>query len=307
MTKPIIPLLNMREVQRLFDANILSNPELDFEKAFEDPIPFLLLEVSGNNKESVVFRAEYNVLILCVSGTCDKEIGIHSFIMQPQSIHWVKAGQLQSFSNQTEDVHCFILCFYTHLWKDFPVVVSTMEQLMNPDYDEVPNCNLNDHAFHQVLELFQKIDQEQRQKAPFYTAISGIIILEILYLIKRASLETSPKEKKKKRSAQQEKWLAFKKLVEKHFPTHKSVKEYADQLNITPKYLNEIVNRETGSSPMKHIQQRILAEARYLLAYTGLSVKEIAYLLQFESSAYFGKFFKAGTGSSPSAFRQKRK
>lgn len=116
--------------------------------------------------------------------------------MEPKSIHWVKAGQLQSFSNQTEDVRCFILCFYTHLWKDFPVVVSTLEQLINTDYDEVPNLKLNDHAFHQILELFRKIDLEQKQRAPFYTAISGVIILEILYLIKRSSIETLPKEKK---------------------------------------------------------------------------------------------------------------
>ncbi|SDI37608.1 helix-turn-helix domain-containing protein [Chryseobacterium jejuense] len=307
MTKPIIPLLTMQEVHRLFDANILSKPELNFGKIFADHAPFLLLEVVGNNKESIVFRAEYNALVLCVSGTCDKEVGMHSFKMKPKSIHWVKAGQLQSFNNQTEDVHCFILCFYTHIWKDFPVVVSTMEQLLNLEYDQVPNFNLDDHTFDQIFELYQKIDREQRQKASFYTAMSGLFILEILYLIKRSSLQAFTKDKEKKTSAQQDKWLAFKRLVEEHFQTHKSVKEYANQLNISPKYLNEIVNRETGSSPMKHIQQRILAEARYLLAYTDLSVKEIAYLLQFESSAYFGKFFRARTGSSPSVFRQERK
>lgn len=198
MTKPIIPLLDMKEVQRLFDTNILPDPALNLEKDFADHVPFLLLEVFGNNKESIVFRADYNALILCVSGICDKQIGIHTFTMEPKSIHWVKAGQLQSFSNQTEDVRCFILCFYTHLWKDFPVVVSTLEQLINTDYDEVPNLKLNDHAFHQILELFRKIDLEQKQRAPFYTAISGVIILEILYLIKRSSIETLPKEKRHK-------------------------------------------------------------------------------------------------------------
>ncbi|WP_106915890.1 helix-turn-helix domain-containing protein [Chryseobacterium aurantiacum] len=306
MTKPIIPLLTMQEVQKLFEPNIVSKPKLDSEKALEEHSSFLLLEVSGNNKESIVFRAEYNALILCISGTCDKEVGIHSFTMKPESIHLVRAGQLQSFSNQTEDVHCFILCFYTHIWKDFPVVYSTMEEMLNLDNEQAPNFNLDSHAFEQIFQRYKKIEREQEQKDPFYSAVSGLIILEVLYLIKRSTLLNLTKEKEKKRSAQQDKWLAFRKLVEEHFQTHKSVKEYASQLNISPKYLNEIVNRETGSSPTKHIQQRILAEARYLLAFTDMSVKEIAYLLQFESSTYFGKFFKRKTGSSPSAFRQKK-
>lgn len=40
MTKPIIPLLDMKEVQRLFDTNILPDPALNLEKDFADHVPF---------------------------------------------------------------------------------------------------------------------------------------------------------------------------------------------------------------------------------------------------------------------------
>lgn len=94
----------------------------------------------------------------------------------------------------------------------------------------------------------------------------------------------------------------FRKMLHTDFLTKKRVKDYAEQLHVTEKQLNEIVRKQTGNSVSAMIYTRIITEARRLLN-TGISVKETAFALQFDDPAHFSKFFRTQTGISPSDFR----
>jgi len=97
----------------------------------------------------------------------------------------------------------------------------------------------------------------------------------------------------------------FRKLVNKKYKELKQVKEYASLLSITPLYLNEVVKKITGFPSSYWIHQEIMLEAKRLLYYTNLDVKEIAYELGYEDPAYFSRFFKNNAGLSAAAFRSK--
>ena len=53
------------------------------------------------------------------------------------------------------------------------------------------------------------------------------------------------------------------------------------------------------------ITERIIKECTQYLLHSNLSVSEIAYSLGFESIAYFSKFYRKHTGSSPSKIRKR--
>jgi AraC family transcriptional regulator, transcriptional activator of pobA len=94
--------------------------------------------------------------------------------------------------------------------------------------------------------------------------------------------------------------------LEKDFLKKKMVVDYANDLFISPNYLNEIVKRVSGFTASHHIQQRIVLEAKRLAIYSTSSMKEIAYLLGFEDIAYFSKFFKTFSGSNFRDFKRSR-
>lgn len=94
--------------------------------------------------------------------------------------------------------------------------------------------------------------------------------------------------------------------LEKDFLKKKMVVEYANDLFISPNYLNEIVKRVSGFTASHHIQQRIILEAKRLAIYSSASMKEIAYLLGFEDIAYFSKFFKTFSGTNFRDFKRNR-
>jgi AraC-like DNA-binding protein len=95
----------------------------------------------------------------------------------------------------------------------------------------------------------------------------------------------------------------FRKLLSQHFKTVKSPSEYAGMLSITSSYLNEVV-KETSGQPVSHwIQNEVIMEAKRLLYYTDLSIKEIAFGLGYEDHTYFSRLFRKVTGRSAGQFR----
>jgi AraC-like DNA-binding protein len=96
----------------------------------------------------------------------------------------------------------------------------------------------------------------------------------------------------------------FSQLVELHFKNLHTVADYAKILFVTPKNLNKKVTQFGNQSPNELIKDRIILEAKRLLAHTTFTIKEIGYTLGYEDDAYFIRLFTKQTGLSPQQFRK---
>jgi AraC-like DNA-binding protein len=95
----------------------------------------------------------------------------------------------------------------------------------------------------------------------------------------------------------------FKSLLSANYQSLKRPSEYASRLNLSPAYLNEAVKKTTGLSVGDCIRDEIVLQAKRLLFYTNLNVKEIAYALGYDDYAYFTRLFSKSAGVSPTQFR----
>ena len=91
------------------------------------------------------------------------------------------------------------------------------------------------------------------------------------------------------------------KLAMEGIPT---VQFIAQELNLSPNYLSDMLRTYTGRTTQQHIQDRLIEKAKVLLSTTGLSVSEIAYQLGFEHPQSFHRLFKNQTSVSPVEFRK---
>lgn len=98
-------------------------------------------------------------------------------------------------------------------------------------------------------------------------------------------------------------FIAFRHLLEDNYHCLHTVKDYATKLNISTKTLTSYITECSTLSPLEIINSRITIEAKRMLRYSNLMVKEIGYMLGFEDSSYFVKFFKRQTGLLPIEFR----
>lgn len=83
-----------------------------------------------------------------------------------------------------------------------------------------------------------------------------------------------------------------------------TVQYLADQLNVSPHYLSDMLRTLTGQNAQQHIHQKLIEKAKEVLATSTLSVAQIAFQLGFEHPQSFNKLFKKKTSQSPLEFRQ---
>jgi len=93
-------------------------------------------------------------------------------------------------------------------------------------------------------------------------------------------------------------------LIEENYRSLHSPAEYASLLHMTPKTLGRIVREQLGKSLTDLVRDRILTHAKWQLLHTLRPVKEIAREVGFGDELYFSRFFKKGTGVSPTSFRE---
>jgi AraC-like DNA-binding protein len=96
----------------------------------------------------------------------------------------------------------------------------------------------------------------------------------------------------------------FRKLVNSRFAELRTPKGFAHVLHISPNYLNAVCKEIYNKTVSEIIQERVILEAKRLLAHTGLSVSEISFKLGFEDNSYFGRYFRKHVGISPDKYRK---
>ena len=95
----------------------------------------------------------------------------------------------------------------------------------------------------------------------------------------------------------------FRLLLDERCRTRQPVASYADAMGISAGQLTRICREAFGISAIEAIDRRAVHEARRLLVYSTLSVKQIARELGFRDEAYFGRFFRKQTGLRPTEYR----
>lgn len=99
----------------------------------------------------------------------------------------------------------------------------------------------------------------------------------------------------------------FRALVDAHFRTERAPEFYAEEMGMTVARLNRYCRMFTDRTAAQSIRDQIVLEAKRLLAFSGLSISEIAYDLGFDDPAYFSRVFRKDTGESPQEFRNRQK
>lgn len=98
----------------------------------------------------------------------------------------------------------------------------------------------------------------------------------------------------------------FRQLLERDFRHSHQVQDYAQHLGMSEKNLSRASMAGAGVNAKTYIAQRLVLEAKRLLAHTTQPIQSIALELGFEDAANFGKFFKRLNAGAPGAFRLNR-
>ena len=82
-----------------------------------------------------------------------------------------------------------------------------------------------------------------------------------------------------------------------------TIQQVAEEMGVSYSNFRKLFKEHTGLSPAIYQQDLRLQRAKELLTTTDMSIKEIAYRLNFESPDYFSSKFRIKTGRKPSDLR----
>ena len=95
----------------------------------------------------------------------------------------------------------------------------------------------------------------------------------------------------------------FMMLLERDYKISRDVNYNAEQMNISSKYLTNIVNQVTGHTPKTIIDQYVILQLKMHLKRTTQSIKEMAWEFHFADVSFFCRYFKKHTGLTPQQIR----
>ena len=93
-------------------------------------------------------------------------------------------------------------------------------------------------------------------------------------------------------------------LLTENSNVNRSVKSYADELCVSPKYLTSVCRKHSDYTASELIATSVMSRIKQLLLYSDLSIKEVAAEMGFDNLSFFGKYVKKHLGLSPNNYRK---
>ena len=139
----------------------------------------------------------------------------------------------------------------------------------------------------------------------FHQNIIHSMVTALVYQVAAAYLSREQVEFKNHSTRNIEITKIFKQILRQNFRSIKRPSSFAAKMNISIGHLNDTVCSVTGFPVTYFIQQETIREARRLLRYSDLSIKEIAFSVGFDDAQYFSRLFSKVTGVAPGVFRKR--
>ena len=272
---------------------------------------FTIFDLNSLNRPypfaSPVSRLNFFVFTFVKSAIGEYLVDDQLYPIQPGTIYFTNPGHWRSFNWHSVESVCLItmseefLKKYVNLnvFDEFPFLLS----------ETFPGKYINEMLFDEFEELYEQIKKTNTSLSTYRKRIIGSLFSVILLKIKELFwTDYYPLEEGKRSSVIV---TEFQRLIKKHFNemvTGKvkqsyNVQNYANALQLHPNYLNNVIKIKTGRSVSSWIVYHTILEARLSLENTSFSVKELSYMLGFNSSSHFCAYFKKHVGKSPSEYR----
>jgi len=241
-------------------------------------------------------RLRKYVLIWCTKNEVTITVDENEFTVKANQVLTITSGQIhyfKSWDNADGFILEFTLDFFCKNDNDIELIFQN-GLFCHFDMNEVITV-LNPEAINNQLVLIKK----ELQEKPYQHLITIHSRIELILVeINRSKIAAGDEVWKPEAL-----FLKFLETIRANFEHNYTLAQFARMLNTTEAKLNEQAKLYTGRTAQSVIYGLIASEAKRLLTYQKLSVKEVAYQLGFNDPFYFSNFFKKHTQVSPKNYQ----
>lgn len=251
----------------------------------------------------------YNFYFICLKKLSSGQIyyGKTKYDNDSGFMYFMKPNQLIT----TKDVVIKDKGFSIEIHEDFLIGHSLYNVIKNYDFFEYEineALHLTPKEEETMWTLFNKIEAEYYNNPDEF---SKEIILSHLDTILKYAQRFYKRQFIDRKPIAKQTVTKFNKVLQNYFDSGEmekngipSVEYLASRLNISSKYLSDLLKQETGKTAMDLLHLYLIKESKNLIIEGEKSITEIAYELGFENPPYFSRLFKKEVGVSPKDFRK---
>lgn len=268
-----------------------------------DDLVITSLDAQHNTTSEYPVAIDGFSVIIMGAGEAVVSIDLKEYHIRKDNIVFFNSGSIIRTIRCSANAAAFVLTFSESFVNEVQIDLSaSLPVYMRFGRSPVLQATTQDVA--EIRQIFQVVKTMlQSDKERYRHEIIRTLFTAAFYLIIDINQRETHTEQKRGRC--EILFSEFMKLLEQHSKSQRNVGFYARQLNITPKYLSSAVKEVSGKTAARWIDESVILEAKALLKYSGLSIQEIAYRLNFSTQSFFGKYFKQHTGTSPSRYKRK--
>jgi AraC family transcriptional activator of pobA len=247
-----------------------------------------LRELDGGQSE----RGDFFVVALVESGTGSTMIDYQNMTLGPRSVVWLGPGVVHRWVDIAKLQGVIVLFTPTAPIAPSARVLTTMPGIGTAWTADEESWRLMQGA---VVHLRAEFDAVAAGlESP--SEILGSILSAFL-------LRGTPADQLD--SAENTVYQQFRNAVEADLATRRDVQHYARELGYSARTISRAVEASTGQSAKAYVTERVILEAKRLLAHEGCSLKEVAQRLGFGDPSAFSAYFKRETGMTPGTWRDR--
>ena len=223
--------------------------------------------------------------------------------IRPGQVFFTSPGQVRRWLS-SEPVTGIVLFFEPHFLATFfsdPLFLYRFPFFNNPV--NYPALTLDSKFFERSLDMLEQIEAEFEKLQNDSPHLIRSILYQLMIQLNRTY--AGQHEAVSDDTRLNPIVFSFRKAVDEHFKQHKTVEEFADLLHITPGHLNKVCLKHLKKNASMIIKERIMLEAKRLILYSGKTISEIAYELNYADSSNFSRFFSSLQQESPVEFRER--
>ncbi|MBX2875646.1 MAG: AraC family transcriptional regulator [Saprospiraceae bacterium] len=242
-------------------------------------------------------RLEFFAILINLGGTLPHKVDFQQFELETGEALLIARGQIHAFDPASK--YEGFLVVFTEAFMNRYLASETLahiKQLYNFYRQTEPIQASSLHStFLRDLDLALQKDNESTR-----ACLIGAALTRYLVLLKEQEKDTV-------RTVLPQEDLVlfenFRQLLRDNYQLTRNAADYADQLFISYRKLNQVCKSVVKQTAKQFIDFYLLLEAKRLIVSTGLSFKEISFQLGFNEPTNFIKYFKKRTQQTPANFR----
>ncbi|MFZ9660249.1 MAG: helix-turn-helix domain-containing protein [Chitinophagaceae bacterium] len=264
-------------------------------------IPIAKTFLNHHDTITIPHRDNFYNIFWYQKGTANHLVDFKPIKVKSNSILFVNKNRVQMLDPNGGYDGKFLL-FTDNFFDQYPDDIKYLRNnILFNDLLEDPLINIKKNS--PIISLFNDIEEElSRPSDSFQYQILHNLLHNLLLMAERERRTSGFNEIKKGDNLDYT--VLFKNLLEDNFKTVKSVTGYASLMLVSEKKLNKATTSTLGKSAKELIDERIVLEAKRVLAHTNNSIKEIGFELGFDEPTNFIKYFRKHENKTPIEFRK---